>query len=71
MLQRRGFGKIQKSCQTKKLANFFNEAGQNLVESAQNSKIVLYWEFVLFSMILNRTIPGMVLSETILSEDTM
>ena len=35
---RRGFGKIQKSCQTKKLGIFFNEAGQNLVESVQNSK---------------------------------
>ena len=56
--------KNPKKLSKKKLANFFNEAGQNLVESAQNSKIVLYWEFVLFSMILNRTIPGIVLSES-------
>ena len=28
-------------------------------------------EFVLFSMILNRTIPGIVLSETILSRDPL
>ena len=42
MLQRRGFGKIQKSCQTKKLAIFSNEAGQNLVESVQNLKEKMY-----------------------------
>ena len=60
--------KIKKVVKLRKLEILCNKSGQYLVESVENCTMYIV-EFVLFSTIWNRTIPGILLSEIVLSGD--
>ena len=69
------FQNKQKLKKTFKAGKNPNEYRQHQVESVQKVfsffKIILYQGFIIFSMILDFTIPGIILNETIPSRDSL